>query len=352
MASASTSANNRIVAERMRASWLAVFGGVAVFAGKFSAYSLTGSTAVFADALESTVNIVGAGMLVIVIRLAARPPDRDHPYGHGKVEFFSAGLEGAAITVAALLILAESLRELIQGPEIRQLDQGLLLLAFCTLVNAALAVHLIRTGRRTESIAIIADGRHLLTDVWTSVGVVAGLLVVRWTGWLWADPLIAMAIALNIVREGERLVRDGIDGLMDRADIPVLETAVERLANAREPSWIDIHGLRSWRSGARRHFDLHLDVPRFYDVEQLHAIHDAVEAALVADLAGGGDVVVHFDPCNPSLCPACALSPCEIRETPFRERPPCDRRHLTRTDAEATSNGTGTREALEHPSPR
>ena len=267
--------------DRLRAGRLSLIIGVAIFAGKFTAYALTGSSAVFADALESTINIVSAGMLLFALVLAAKPPDRDHPYGHGRVEFLSAAIEGAAITVAALLILSESIRELIQGPKLASLDLGLGILAICALANALLGRYLVRVGHQTHSVALVADGRHIMSDVWTSVGVIGGLLFVRMTGLIWADPLVAIAVALYVAKEGAKLIRSSIGGLMDEADTHTLESVAEVLERHRSESWIDAHSLRSWSSGARRHFDLHMTVPRYFDVVQVHQIHDAIETALL-----------------------------------------------------------------------
>jgi len=317
---------------RLRAGRLSLAAGIAIFAGKFSAYLLTGSSAIFADALESTVNIVSAGVLLFALTLAAKPPDRDHPYGHGRVEFLSASIEGAAITFAALLILAESIHELIRGPELGRLDLGLGVLAFFSLLNGILGRHLVQVGQETDSIALIADGRHILADVWTSVGVIGGLIFVRLTGYVWADPVIAIVVALNVAREGVLLLRSSIGNLMDEAEVETLGAVVEILESQRDESWIDAHSLRSWRSGARRHIDLHLTVPRYFDVEQIHAIHDKIEAALLSNDLHGGDAVVHFDPCDASLCTHCNMRDCKVRTADFESRIPFTTDLLTRTD--------------------
>jgi cation diffusion facilitator family transporter len=304
-------------ADRMRAGRLALVVGALIFFAKLGAYILTDSTAVFADAMESTINIVSGGMLVFALSIAARPPDPSHPYGHGKVEFVSAGIEGAAIFFAALVILVQGIRELFEGPDLQRLDLGLALLGASAIANACLGLHLTRVGRRTRSDAIIADGRHVLADVWTSVGVIGGLIVVALTGWMWADPLIAIVVAINVALEGYRLLFGSLGGLMDEADESLIESTTSLLEQARQASWIDLHGLRSWRSGARRHIDLHLTVPRYFDVEQVHAIHDQVEAALFEGDEHGGDVVVHFDPCDESECQQCAMTECPIRSHPL-----------------------------------
>lgn len=320
-------------AVRIRAGRLALVFGIAVFGGKLLAYLLTGSNAILADAMESTVNVVAAGMLVFSLMLAAKPPDRDHPYGHGRVEFLSAALEGTAIAVAALLILASSIRDLLVGPSVQNLDLGVALTAGFSLVNFLLGLHLVRVGERTRSMALVADGRHVLTDVWTSGGVVVGLLVVRFTGWIWADPVFAIVLALNVLREGFMLLRSAVGGLMDRADDEQLDEIASRLERIRGEAVIDAHGLRSWSSGARQHVDLHVTVPRYFDVDRIHGIHDEIEFTLFDGENQVGDVVVHFDPCDPGLCVHCRMSSCPIRAGEFAEALPLSRERLTREDA-------------------
>ena len=331
--SAPSDETQQMQSDRMRAGRMALFVGILIFLGKFAAYALTGSTAVFADAMESTINIVSAGMLILALSIAARPPDLSHPYGHGKVEFLSAGIEGAAIAFAALLILVHGVRELIDGPEIHSLDTGLAILAVSAIANAGLGLHLTRVGRTTSSDALVADGRHVLADVWTSVGVIGGLSVVWLTGWIWADPLIAIAVAINVAWEGYRLLHDSMAGLMDEADESLIESTTSLLERARRTSWIDLHGLRSWRSGARRHIDLHLTVPRFFDVNDVHAIHDEVETALFEGDAHGGDVVVHFDPCDENECHHCTMHDCSIRSHALVKAEPFTPRRAVRPDS-------------------
>ena len=330
-------AASRLHGARLRAGRLSLIVGILIFAGKFAAYSMTGSTAVFADALESTINIVSAGMLLFALVLASKPPDRDHPYGHGRVEFLSAAIEGAAITVAAIVILSEGLRELIQGPEITRIDTGLLVLIVCTVANLILGRHLVKTGEATESVALVADGKHIMSDVWTSGGVILGLLIVRATGFVQADPLVAIAVALNVAREGIGLLRTAVGGLMDEADDETLEWGATALEEARQPTWIDVHSLRSWRSGARRHFDLHVTVPRYFNVEQVHGIHDGVEEALFEKDRHGSDAVIHFDPCDDSLCVACAVDDCPIRKSAFVGSLPFTIDRITQPDEEVAN---------------
>lgn len=319
-------------AARLRAGWLALGTGIAVFAVKLAAWRLTGSAAVLSDALESVVNVVAGALLLYSLHVSTRPADADHPYGHGKVEFFSAGVEGTLIGVAALLIASEAIRQLVVGPSVRRLDLGLVLVTGATAANAAVGAYLIRVGRRVHSLALVADGKHLLTDVATSVGVIAGLAAVWITGWVVLDPVVALVVALHILRTGWELVRQAVGGLMDEADPGVLRRMVESLEQGREPWCIDAHSLRSWRSGHTQHVDLHVVVPRYFDADRLHGVSEQIEDVLVAASGLPGEAIVHFDPCRPRHCPGCAVDRCPVRAAPFVVRRPITLERATRGD--------------------
>lgn len=317
---------------RLRAGRIALAGGAVILAAKLGAWWLTGSAAVLSDALESLVNVAAGALLLYSLHVSAQPADRNHPYGHGKIEFFSAGVEGTLIGLAAILIGVEALQHLLTAPELRSLDLGLLLVTGATAANAVLGVHLVRVGRRVHSLALVADGRHLLTDVATSVGVVAGLALVWATGWRILDPLVALAVAAHILLTGYRLVREAVGGLMDEADPSLLGAMVAALEDRREPSWIDVHSLRAWRSGAVQHVDVHLVVPRYFDADRLHAIGDRMEAALLGATQRPGEAIVHFDPCRPRHCPGCAMPDCPVRAAPTAARRPLTLERATRGD--------------------
>jgi cation diffusion facilitator family transporter len=324
---------------RIRAGRIALAVGGAIFAGKLAAYLLTGSAALLSDALESIVNVVAAALLLYSLTVAARPADRSHPYGHGKVEFFSAGVEGTLIAVASTLILIEAGRALWFGPNLRRVDLGLLLFAGLTAMNAALGAYLLRIGRRTQSLALQADGQHVLTDVATSLGIMVGLLAVQLTGWTPLDPLIAIAVALNILRTGWSLLRAAVGGLMDEADDELLRTMAQALEEKRRPWMVDVHSLRAWRSGAFQHVDLHVTVPRYYDAEQLHHIDDEITDQLLAAAGRAGDVIVHFDPCRPRECPGCGVADCPVRAAPFLRREALTLERATREDLVVENEG-------------
>jgi cation diffusion facilitator family transporter len=317
---------------RVRAGWLSLVAGGAICAGKFAVAGVTGSTALLSDALESIVNVAAAALLLYTLVVASRPADRDHPYGHGKIEFFSAGAEGSLIAVAALAILYQAAVDLVRGPHLRRIDLGIAVSGGLALANAALGAYLVRTGRHHGSEALVADGRHVLTDVVTTVGVIVGLALVRVTGEPRLDPLAAIAVALSILHTGWRLVRGAVGGLMDEADPGLLAPICEALERQREDAWIDVHSLRSFRSGAVQHSDLHLAVPRFYDADRLHEIGDRVREVILGAAGRPGDVIVHFDPCRPRQCPLCPLADCPVRGAPFLRRPPISLERALRGD--------------------
>lgn len=307
---------------RRRAILASVIVGIILLVVKFLAAALTGSAAILSDALESIINVVASLFAFYSIVLSAQPPDRSHPYGHGKVESFSAGFEGALIILAAVVILWKAIPAFFVPHPLAELDLGIALVLAAALINAALGFFLIQSGKRTNSLALTADGNHLLTDVYTSVGVVAGLLLARFTGWMVLDAVTACAVAVNIIVSGLLLIRQSVSHLMDEADESILRCIVESLQSIRRPEWIDLHHLRSWRSGNRHHVDFHLTLPRYWNLEQSHDAETAVEEWLVEHLGGYGEVLVHLDPCTSHHCPFCRMPSCPVRAVPFRSSQP------------------------------
>ncbi len=296
---------------------LSLVVAVVLLAIKFWAYALTGSQAVFGDALESIVNVVAAAAALGVLAYAGRPADRDHPFGHGKVEFFSAAFEGGLIAFAALVILWQAGDKLLRGGELRELDLGLLLTVAAGIGNGALGWYLIRYGRRHHSAAVEADGHHVLSDFWTSVGVTIGLLGVRLTGLAWLDPLAAALMACWLLLTGWRLVRRAAGALLDEEDPTLLRQLVEVLAPRVREGLIRVHHLRAIRSGSFRHISAHLVVPEFWTVQQAHDAAEALAATVMHDLPGDGEIDFHTDPCERAYCAACDLEICSVRRQPF-----------------------------------
>lgn len=283
---------------------------------KFEAYHLTGSTAVLSDALESIVNVLAAGFAVAGLWFAGLPADRNHPYGHGKIEFFAAAFEGGLIAFAALLILWESGHALLHGSELRELDTGILLVAAAGAGNGLLGLYLVRTGKRYRSLTLIADGRHVLSDFWTSVGLVVGLLLVRVTGLLWIDPLVAMAVAVVLLVTGAKLVRTAAGGLLDEEDPELVLRVVQMMDREFGNGVIRLHHLRAIRAGRVPHISAHLVVPEFFTVDRAHDLAERV-AAKVQEQLGEGELVFHTDPCHRAYCAMCDVEACSVRRQAF-----------------------------------
>jgi cation diffusion facilitator family transporter len=288
----------RLTKLRMTTIAISLSVSVALMAVKFYTFHLTRSSAVLSDALESIINVVAAAFAVVSIWMAAQPPDADHPYGHGKIEYFSAGFEGALIIIAAIGIFKTGISHLLMPKPLDNLQTGLVILIAAAAINLLLGIGLVRVGKKTESLTLIADGRHVLTDVYTSVGVVAGLLLVQLTGWLWLDGGIACLVGVNILLTGTRLVRQSFSALMDASDPRLLDEISRLLEKHRRGVWIDIHQLRAWRSGNFVHIDLHLVLPRDYLLDDAHAQAKSLEKLLINHFEGNAGVLIHMDPCG------------------------------------------------------
>ena len=314
---------------RMTAICLSLLISIVLMAAKFYTYHITQSSAVLSDALESIINVVAAAFAVGSIWMAARPPDSDHPYGHGKIEYFSAGFEGALIIFAAIGIFKTGISHLLMPAPLANLQAGLSILVAAAVVNLLLGAALIRIGNRLQSLTLVADGKHVLTDVYTSAGVVAGLILVHWTGWLWLDGAIACMVGVNILLTGMRLVRQSFSALMDASDPRLLDEITRLLDDHRKSEWIDIHQLRAWRSGNFVHIDLHLVLPRNYLLDDAHAQAKAVEQLLIDHFEGNAGVLVHMDPCEPEECPVCRQPACDQRHAAADDPVSWDRDRLT-----------------------
>jgi cation diffusion facilitator family transporter len=318
---------------RLRAGVLSSVVAVVLLAAKFEAYRRTGSAAVLSDALESIVNVVAAAFGIGSILFAGRPADRNHPYGHGKIEFFSAAFEGGLIVFAAILIVYEALKSLVLGPELRALDLGLAIVFAAGVVNALLGLYLVRMGRRHASLTLVADGKHVLSDWWTSAGIVAGLLVVRVTGIAWLDPLVACLVALQLFWTGFRLVREAAGGLLDEEDPELLRRLVAALGpRIGRDGVIHLHHLRARRAGRYHHVDAHLVVPEFWPVERAHAVSDALAGSVIRALGVEGELVFHTDPCRRAYCKECDVDACPVRVEAFAARPALTLEEAVRPD--------------------
>ena len=283
-----------------RYAWLSILTAVATILLKAVAWQLTDSVGLLSDALESVVNLAGAMMALAMISLAALPPDEDHAYGHGKAEYFSAGFEGLLILVAAMAIGATAIMRLFDPRPLEQVGIGLAVSLAASLLNLVTALILRAAGRRYRSLTLEADAHHLLTDVWTSAGVIVGLAAVSLTGWLWLDPVIALLVAGNILRIAWKLLYSSAQGLMDRA-LPDADTVLlQAIFDQHRAQGIEFHALRTRESGARRFIDVHVLVPGHWSVQHAHELVEKIEADIRHALPQS-TILTHLEPLEDPL---------------------------------------------------
>ena len=278
-----------------RFAWLSIAAAVATIALKALAYLLTGSVGLLSDALESFVNLAGALMALAMLSLAARPPDANHAYGHGKAEYFSSGVEGGLILIAAISIAVAAVDRLLHPRPLEQLGLGLTISVVASLVNFGVSVVLMRAAKQYDSITLRANAHHLMTDVWTSAGVLVGVGAVAVTGWLWLDPLVALAVAANIVWTGVRIVHASILGLMDTA-LPAAElAAITAVLDRYAGDEVRYHALRTRQAGPRRFVSVHVLVPGAWSVMRGHDLLERIEAD-IREALPLVSVLTHLEP--------------------------------------------------------
>jgi cation diffusion facilitator family transporter len=304
-----------------KAARLAFITSLILLVAKFGAYFLTDSKAVLSDAIESTINVVTAGFLMLSIAVSSKPVDENHPYGHGKIESFSAGLEGGLIILAALIILVEAVPAFFVSQPPKNLGPGIYILGGAGVINLIVGSHLLRAGKKYKSDALSADGRHLLTDFYTSAGVIIGLLLYRLTDQAWLDPFVACLVALNILLPGLKLLSKSFKNLMDEADPELLERIVQGLNTIKKPGWLYPHKLRALRSGRYHHVDLHISLPHYWTLTQVHEAEQEITEALLKAIGEEGDIMIHVDPCEPPYCPVCEVGDCTERTSGFDSAP-------------------------------
>jgi len=278
-----------------RYAWLSIATAVATIALKSGAYLITGSVGLLSDAAESVVNLVAAFVALIALHIAARPPDADHHFGHNKAEYFSAAVEGVMILVAAVFIIWAAVGRFLVPQPLDNVGIGLGVSVVASILNGVTAFVLIRAGRRHRSITLVADGRHLLTDVWTSAGVVVGVLLVALTGWLRLDPVVAFLVGINIVWTGGKLLRVSVDGLMDKAASPQSQARIQAVLDEMSGDQVRFHAVRTREAGHLLFVAMHVLVPGDWTVQRGHDLLEQVEARLRADF-GHIEIDTHLEP--------------------------------------------------------
>jgi len=285
---------------------------------KFAAYFLTNSNAILTDAAESIVNVIASSFAFYSIYLSTLPKDENHPYGHGKVEFFSAFVEGVLIGVAGIIIIFKSGYDLFYPSEIKQLFDGAIIIGCTGAINLLIGFYLIQTGKKHQSITLEADGKHLLTDSITSAGLVLGVILIQLTQIYWLDGVISIALGLYIIFNGYKLTRKSIGGLMDESNIELVKEIVVVLQGNRQDSWIDVHNLRAQQYGADLHVDCHVTLPYYFDLNIVHKEISSIDKLINVTGSHQTELFIHADPCLPACCNYCKMPNCTVRQEDFK----------------------------------
>lgn len=280
---------------------------------KFFAYFITSSNAILTDAAESIVNVLASAFAFYSIYLSSQPRDINHPYGHGKVEFFAVFVEGSLISMAGLLILFKSIYAIFYPHAITNISEGALIIGATGLINLLLGLYLINSGKKLNSITLQADGKHLLTDAVSSAGLVAGLILISFTGIYMLDSLLSVALGCYVCYSGYRLVRKSVGGLMDESDLTKVEAIISVLQANRQSSWIDVHNLRTQQYGSDLHIDCHITLPYYFDLNQAHEQVSAIDALVNNHIFEDTELFIHTDPCIPQCCHYCRMESCKVR---------------------------------------
>lgn len=299
--------------------WITILS-VVLFAAKIIAYYLTHSVAVLTDALESIVNVVAGIIGLYSLYVAAKPKDEEHPYGHGKAEFVSAAIEGTMVVGAGAIIIYETIKNIVLTSPVHQLDIGILLVSVTAILNYIAGAVCLSIGKRNKSLALQASGKHLQTDTWSTLAVVAGLAIIYFTKLFWIDKAIAIILAFYIMYNGYTIIRVSLAGIMDEQDKILLQQLVELLNKNKRINWIDLHNFRIIKYGGHLHIDCHLTIPWYLNVKEAHFEIDRFTDMITKDFGNQIEFFVHTDACEPFSCKLCKKEDCPVRVHPFEYR--------------------------------
>ncbi|MBP6390670.1 MAG: cation transporter [Flavobacteriales bacterium] len=306
----------------IRLQTLVLLAGIGLMGIKFLAWRLTHSNTILSDALESIVNVVAGAFALYSLVLAAKPRDREHPYGHGKVEFISAGIEGGLVVIAGGVIIWRAVEALRAGQHLHDLDTGIALTGAAGALNLLMGLTLKRRGTKAHSMTMEASGTHLLSDAWSTVAMVVGLVLIRLTGLLWLDQAFAIVFAVYIIITGLRVFRRSVAGIMDEADLDLGGAVIAVLQEHRKAGWVDIHNFRMIKYGSILHVDCHATLPWYYTLEQAHKEISAMEQLVNERMGRTVELFIHMDPCVPASCSICDLADCAQRQQRFVKEVP------------------------------
>lgn len=311
---------NQAAALNIRMQKWVVAVSLLLFIVKIFAWFLTHSVSILTDALESIVNILAAFIGLYSLQVAARPRDEDHPYGHGKAEYISAGIEGVLIIFAGVLIMYKAVQNYFYPLTVHELDWGIMLVVATAIVNLILGIICIRTGKKNNSLALVASGKHLQSDTITTGGIVAGLILLYFTGAAWIDSVVALLFSMIIIYTGFRILRSSAEGIMDKADDLLLNKVITKLEEQRSENWIDLHNLRILKYGNVLHLDCHLTVPWYLNIHEAHKEIDRLAKIIRDEFGESVELFVHTDGCLDFSCAICTKKECAERKQPFMKR--------------------------------
>ena len=299
--------------------WVAAIS-VLLLVIKFIAYYLTHSVSILTDALESIVNVAAGFIGLYSLYVAAIPRDKNHPYGHGKAEFLSAAIEGTLISSAGAIIIYKAIKSFIVPVELQKLDYGIYLVAATAAINFIVGLITEKKGKQSDSLALIASGKHLKSDSYSTLGIIGGLILIYFTHYKWIDPAVAIIFGIIIIYTGYKILRKSIAGIMDEADIELLNRIVELLNKNRRENWVDLHNLRVIKYGAILHIDCHLTVPWYLNVSEAHEEVYTLSSLVRMEFGESVELFVHVDSCVPDSCKICKKQNCNVRKHNFEKR--------------------------------
>lgn len=291
--------------------------GALLLGAKFIAYLLTHSITILTDALESIINVVAGAFALYSLYLSSKPRDEDHPYGHGKVEFISAGFEGTLIVVAGALIIIKSIFAFFEPRTLEHLDIGLGIVIISGVVNFGLGIWMVKIAEKENSLVLKADGEHLKSDAYSSFGILFGLGLIMLTGKQYIDNIVAIIFGLLIIYTGIKLVRKSLRGIMDEADLSTIQTIVDVLNKHRKTTWIDVHNLRIIQYGSRLHIDCHVTLPWYFTLEEAHEEMEEIARIINEQNNEQVEFFIHGDPCLEESCKICSIADCPVRKHAF-----------------------------------
>lgn len=328
--------NEDAIKQRVQ-TWI-VWMSITLLGGKFVAFHLTNSVGILTDAMESIVNVVAGIISLYSLKMAAKPRDERHPFGHGKIELISASIEGILIIGAGGIIIYEGVIRLFSPSVVEKLDIGIVVIAVAGIINYAAGWYSIRIGKRYDSMALVAGGKHLQSDTYSTIGLVVGLILLYITGLAWIDSALALIFGSIIVVTGVSILRKTVANLLDSSDTALLEAMLKVVSDNRQPDWVDIHNMKIIKYGSLYHIDCDLTLPWFYNISEGHDACDKLKHTITTKFSNRVIMLIHSDSCKEKLCQSCIMTECEHRKSPLIAPFQFTLEELTKSDDESTED--------------